>query len=79
MLDKKMPMKVGAKTPWSRATRARMVRLAVRRLTFFCRNLNQVAAAGPKITDGVLAWGVEGEMGDGGLTAAVEGHATCSG
>jgi hypothetical protein len=51
MEERKMLMKTGAKTPWSRATRARMVELALRRLTFFCRNLNQVAAAGPKITE----------------------------
>lgn len=45
-------MKVGAKTPWSRATRARMVLFVLRRLTLRCRNLNQVVAAGPKMAGG---------------------------
>jgi hypothetical protein len=73
-------MKTGAKMPWSQATRARMVAFADRRFTLFCRNLNQVAAAGPKMTttregetvSKFLPWG-KGGMGAE-LTSAVEGH-----
>lgn len=51
MLLRKTAMKVGAKTPWSRATRASMVLLGEDgKLTFRWRNLNQVVAAGPKMT-----------------------------
>lgn len=48
-------MAQGAKTPWSRPTRARMVALGDLRLTFLARNLNQVVAAGPKTAGRVIS------------------------
>lgn len=37
---------------WSQATRARISAFLFWRTTLFCRNLNQVVAAGPKIAGG---------------------------
>lgn len=47
MLLRKTPIMVGAKTPWSTATRARISAFLLGSTTRRCRNLNHVVAAGP--------------------------------
>ena len=54
MEDRKRAMLVGAKTNWSQATRAAMVRFVVERLTREARREYHFVAAGPNITEVVL-------------------------
>lgn len=59
MDERKRAILVGAKTNWSHATRAAMVRLVVDRLTREARREYHFVAAGPKITmmrGGELVW-----------------------
>jgi len=49
MEERKRPMLRGAKTSWSQATRAAMVRFVVERVTREARNVYHFVAAGPKM------------------------------
>jgi len=57
MLLKNTNKLVLAKSVWSQATLAAISRFLLGRTILFCRNLNQVVAAGPKMAvgDGLLA------------------------